>query len=285
MYDCLIIGGGPCGVACAIYLKQAGYNIAIVENELIGGQPSLTSNITNVVGFIGTGRDFCNILNQQIIDNNIEVIYGEAELKENNIYVDKQLIKSKAIVIATGSSPNKLKGFDNAHYCALCDGPLYKDKNVIVIGSGNSAYTEAIHLSKICKNVELLQDIKYPVLANNDLQKEVNSISNIQVINYEEIENSMDKYVTLKLGDHKHLLNYDGVFVSIGRTPNIQWINNIKSLEVNPNYNIVVSKKVINNIFAGGDIINKSIKQISTAINDGVVISQNVIKYLKENNE
>lgn len=283
MYDCAIVGGGPCGVACAIYLKQGGYNPLIIENELIGGQPLQTDNITNVVGFIGNGEEFGNILNKQVEDNNIEVLYGEASLIDNKLYVNDNIIDTKTIVIATGAKPRTLSKINKAHYCALCDGSLYINKSVIVIGSGNSAYTESLYLNNICREVILLQDINHRVRANNSLQEKVSN-TNIKIIKYDEIISDNGSTLTISNNDDIILIPYDGIFVSIGRDQNISWIKDLDKLEVDENYNVIKDNKVLSNIFAGGDVVNKRIKQISTAINDGIIISQNIIKYLEENN-
>ena len=281
MYDCVIIGGGPCGVACAIYLKQAGYNVAIVEEMLIGGQPLETENITNVVGFIGNGQDFGNILQKQIEDNDVKIIYGEATINDNEVYVNNSLIESKSIVIATGAIPNKLDGIKKPYYCALCDGPLFKDKNVVLIGSGNSAYSEALQLSKIANFVWFMQNTNYPNLANNDLKQQVNLIENIKCMPYNNLIEDTGEYLTFNCDQGILYLAYDAVFVAIGRTPNLKCFDN-REIFINENYNIIIDNQVNKKIFAGGDVLNKDIKQISTAINDGVVISQNVIKYLRE---
>ena len=287
MYDCTIVGGGPCGVACAIYLKQAGYKVVIVENELIGGQPLQTTNITNVVGFIGDGNKFGETLQEQISQNNIEVIYNEAKLVDKKLYIDNKEIETKTIVIATGATPTKLPNIYKCHYCALCDGLLYKDKIVAIIGNGNSAFTEALYLSKFCKEVNLLVSDKHRLLANETLQKQVSETNNIKVKFYDKIFQSTEHNLMLEheKGLSEELVEYDGLFVSIGRTPNIDWIENCNEIQVDLNYNVKFNNDLEfnKNIFAGGDVIDKPIKQISTAINDGVVISQNIIKYLKEN--
>ena len=288
MYDCAIVGGGPCGVACAIYLKQAGYNVVIIENELIGGQPLQTTNITNVVGFIGDGNKFGETLQEQLNQNNVEVIYNEAKLVNNILYIDNKEIETKTIVIATGATPKKLPHIHKCHYCALCDGLLYKDRLVAIIGNGNSAFTEALYLSKFCKNVNLLISDKHRILANEDLQKQVSETNNIKVKFYYNLFQPTDCNLILEheKGLNEELLEYDGLFVSIGRTPNINWIENCAKIETDFNYNVKFNNELEfnKNIFAGGDVIDKPIKQISTAINDGVIISQNIIKYLEENN-
>lgn len=281
MYDCVIIGGGPCGVACAIYLKQAGYDVVIVEEMIIGGQPLQTNNISNVVGFIGNGEQFGETLSKQLKDNNIEVLYGFGKIVDNKLFLDDNKIETKSIVIATGAKPNKIDIIKKPYYCSLCDGNLFKNKKVIVIGSGNSAYSEALHLSKIAKEVTLLQNVKFPILANNELKDKVNSVSNIHKGYYEDILEDDDDLLLVTINGEKHTISYDGIFVSIGRSPNLECIDNYANLNVDENYNIINGNIIYKNIFAGGDVLNKPIKQISTAINDGVVLSQKVIKYLR----
>ena len=280
MYDCIIIGAGPAGVACAIYVKQAGYNVAIIENELIGGQPLLTDNITNVVGFVGNGEQFGETLTKQLEYNSIEVLYGYGHIRNNKLYLEDEEIKTKCIVVATGARPNKILGIDNAHYCALCDGILYKDKIVVVIGSGNAAYGEAIHLSKIASSVVLLQNNNFPVLANHGLQEKVRALKNVEIISYDSIIDNSNKILTIKNNEIVSQISYDGIFVSIGRTPNIECIETANvSFD---GYDVYISG-IHDRIFAIGDVLNKPVKQISTAINDGVLCSQEVIKCLKEN--
>ena len=280
MYDCVIIGAGPAGAACAIYVKQAGYNVAIIENELIGGQPLLTDSITNVVGFVGTGEQFGQTLTKQLEDNNIEILYGYGCIKNSKLYLDKKEIETKCIVIATGAKPNKMPEIDNAHYCALCDGILYKDKKVIVIGSGNVAYGEALYLSKIASNIILLQNNNFPILVNHDLQEKVNKLDNIEIISYDHIIDNSNKILTIKSSEAISQISYDGIFVSIGRTPNLDCIESVNiSFD---SYDVYIDG-IHDRIFAIGDVLNKPIKQISTAIGDGVVCSQKVIKYLEEN--
>lgn len=280
MYDCVIIGAGPAGVACAIYVKQAGYNVAIIENELVGGQPLLTDNITNVVGFVGNGEQFGEVLSKQLEDNKIEVLYGYGHIKSNKLYLDEEEVETKCIVIATGAKPNKIPEIDNAHYCALCDGILYKGKKVIVIGSGNVAYGEAIHLSKITSNVILLHNNDFPILANHDLQEEIKELDNVEILNYDNIIDNSNKILTVKSNEAVSQISYDGIFVSIGRTPNLDCIesNDVSFYD----YDVYIDR-IHDRVFAVGDVLNKPIKQISTAINDGVICSQKIIKNLKEN--
>ena len=201
-----------------------GYNVDIIENELIGGQPLLTDSITNVIGFVGTGEQFGQTLTKQLEDNNIEILYGYGCIKNSKLYLDKEEIETKCIVIATGAKPNKLSEIDNAHYCALCDGILYKDKKVIVIGSGNVAYGEALYLSKIASNIILLQNNNFPILVNHDLQEKVNKLGNIEIISYDHIIDNSNKILTIKSSEAISQISYDGIFVSIGRTPNLDCI-------------------------------------------------------------
>lgn len=293
-YDCIIIGGGPCGVAAALYIKQAGYEVAIIEKDIIGGAPRYTTTLNNVAGFIGTGEEFANNLEQQVADNNIDVIYDKvnevAYNSKNELYVfNKHKICSSTLVIATGSCPmkmEKLQGYSNVHYCSLCDGPLYKDKSVVVFGGGNSAFTEAINLSKICKEVTLLALKQYGFTATKALQEKAKLISNIKLDVYEDFRylkgcSWLEYWQFDNRVDHK--IDVDGIFVSIGRSPNV-----VETRRASPEYDgyhvtstyNVLHKRKLSSLFAGGDVITKPIKQISTAINDGVEISRQVINYL-----
>lgn len=309
-YDTIVIGGGPCGVAASIYIKQAGYNVAIIEKEIIGGAPRYTTTINNVAGFIGTGEEFANNLEQQVADNNIDVIYDEVKeiVYDNERYVfSKHNICSKTLVIATGSYPLKLEqleGYPNVHYCALCDGPLYKGKDVVVIGGGNSAFTEAIHLSNICRSVTLLALEDYGFTAEQGLQGKARSTSNIKLDMYDALIANGEN-MTLRYWDSKHsylldefirthnsvndtVVKADAVFVSIGRKPNFvvyparssrygYEVSESHRIEKKPHTRHIIPLS----IFAGGDVVDKPIKQISTAISDGVEISKQVITYLR----
>ena len=296
-YDVAVIGGGPCGVAALTYLVQAGYKCCLIEKEIVGGQPRYTTNITNLVGFEGTGEDLANMLDKKVQELNVDVYdldfkgYGFTLLKMYSIEDKDIRIDAKAVVIATGSKPKKLEELEkanlkNIHYCSLCDGPLYKGKNVVVFGGGNSAITEALHLSKICNKVAVLTLNKYGFTATKSLLDEAKKADNIILSTY----TGLDKDHIIGIENLDFPEKIDGIFVSIGRSPNSEMLDKSqldkdgfikvnKHFKVKTSYNNGYSK----GLFAGGDVISKDVRQISTAISDGVIISQEVIKYLRRN--
>ncbi len=281
MYDCVIIGGGPCGVTCAIYLKQAGYTPVIIEKEIIGATLLQTSQISNVIGFIGSGEELANKLNEQVTQNNIDVIYGEATIKDGKVFINDKQLDTMTILIASGTVSRTLPMLKKPHYCALCDGSLYKSKTTLIIGSGNSAYTEALHLSNICKKVILLQYTQSKIRANKELQDRLNLIPNIEIVKYDEILDDNNNILTIQIDEHLKDIQYDGIFVSIGKIQNTNLIQSIKSFIVNNDYTVEINNVHYYNIFAGGDILDKPIRQIITASADGVAVSQQIIDYLR----
>lgn len=281
MYDCAIIGGGPCGVTCAIYLKQAGYTPVIIENEIIGATLLQTSQISNVIGFIGSGEELAHKLDAQVTLNNIDVIYGEATIVGGKVFVNNEEIPTKTILIATGTVSRTLPMLKKPHYCALCDGNLYKSKTTLVIGSGNSAYTEAIHLSNICKKVILLQCTQSQIRANKELQDRLNLMSNVEIVKYDEILDDNNNILTIQINKHIEDIQYDGIFISIGKVQNTNLVQRLKSFVVNDDYTVEINNIHYYNIFAGGDVLDKPTRQIITASADGVLVSQKIIEHLR----
>ena len=167
-FDCIIIGAGISGCTASIYLKRAGLNILMLEKKAIGGQIINTSEIENYPTITSTdGFTFSENLKKQIKNLNIEIKYEEVlDIKNNDVkevVTKNNTYLTKNIIIATGRIPKKLE-LDNENtllgkgisYCATCDGFFYKNKNVAILGGGNSALEAAIYLSKICNNVTII---------------------------------------------------------------------------------------------------------------------------------
>lgn len=294
-YDVAIIGGGPCGTAAAIYLKQAGYRCCIIENEIIGGQPTYTTQISNLVGFQGTGEDLANIMQEQLDKLKIDIIYGKLEHLRykfgtvKHILIKGNHITARVVVIATGARPKTIEDLNsnNVHYCGLCDGALYRDKEVVIIGGGNSAFTEGLYLSNICKKVTILGLEEHNFNPNEDLFRRFVSKDNCECELYTSyIYNETSKVFTIWNDNENTVtdINADGIFISIGREANAEFIQCNKKngcIVVDKHFRVKDNNHIIKGIYAGGDVINKPIKQISTAIADGVHISQEVIEFLR----
>lgn len=277
-FDCVIVGCGIAGMTAAIYLKRANVNFCIIDFSSPGGTLNKIKTINNYPGFIQiSGPDLAFKVFNQISNLDILVKYGKVLKIENNIITtDKEEIIAKKIIIATGRPPkrlNLLEDLENVSYCALCDGNLYKDKNVVLIGKSELAFEEAIYLSSICKQVIIISDeeINYQKLKDykNIILKEKNSLKLITK------ENNIVKEIITD----KEVIKTDGVFVYNGYEPKTDFVKNIKL----KNGYIVVNKNMKSSnddIYACGDIILKDIYQITTAISEATIAAINVKKQL-----
>ena len=279
-HDVVIIGSGIAGMTAGIYLKRNNINCLIIENDAPGGQLNRSNAIENYPGYVSIdGPSLAyNIYNQvskleidYLFDDIINIDYDDNIIKTN----DKE-IKYKYLIIATGRSPKKLDILNKyegngVSYCAICDGNLYKNKDVLVVGGGNSAFEEAMYLSNICNSVTIMH-------RNDNLRADSHSIDkvsnkeNIEIILNEEIKNIFeeDKFII----NNKYKV--DGIFVCIGYIPN----SNIFNIKKENDYIVVDShyRTNISNVYAVGDVIKKEVYQLTTATNDATIASIDIIK-------
>lgn len=299
IYDTVIIGAGIAGMTAAIYLKRSNLDILLIDKDAPGGQLNKISTIENYPGYLQiSGPELSQKLFEQINNLNIEYHYGNALeiIDENQIKIVKtnqEEIKTKTIILALGRTPNKLnleneekllnKGIS---YCALCDGPLFKNKEVAVIGSGNSAVEESIYLSNICKKVTLI------IRSNNfkaeeTLLNQLKNKENIE-IKYNSVVNTIigenNKLKAIKLTNNE-LINIEGLFIYIGSTPNINFLETL-NLETEKNF-IKVDKNMqtsIKGIYAVGDVIKKDVYQLTTATSEATIAAISIKNILNKTN-
>ena len=291
IYDCIIVGSGIAGMSSAIYLKRANKDILLLESYMPGGQINNTSNVENYPGFTKIdGPTLVMNLHDQINSMEIPLKYEKVINinKEDNFIVEtnKEKYLTKNIILATGRTPNKL-GIEEefigkgVSYCALCDGNLYKNEEIVVVGGGNSAFEESLYLSKICKKVTILNRSD-KLKASMILQEEVSKQNNIEVIYNCSIEkiNSLDNKI-VSVSTNKGDINCTGIFIYIGLTPNLDYIN--LDLEKENNYIIVDNKMKTNieGIYACGDIIKKDVYQIITAASEGAIAATSIIRSME----
>ncbi len=288
-FDCIIIGAGISGCTAAIYLKRAGLNILMLEKKAIGGQIINTSEIENYPTITSTdGFTFSENLKKQIENLNIEIKYEEVlDIKNNTIkevITKNNIYLTKNIIISTGRTPRKLE-LDNENtllgkgisYCATCDGFFYKNKDVAILGGGNSALEAAIYLSKICNSITIINRSE-KLRADYELINEVKNLENIQIIYNEQIKELKENNGYLDgivLNDRT--LKVDGLFVYIGLIPTLPFIKNV-NLNLDNGY-IAVDDKMktnIDGIYACGDIIKKDLYQIITAASEGAIAASNI---------
>lgn len=296
--DLIIIGAGPSGVSAAIYAKRANLDFIIFEKFAIGGQVINAFEIENYPGFNKIfGSDLAINFMNNLTALNIEVKYEEVVSLEKNedIFILKTSLDNvyyaKNVILALGSNPRKLnlpnedqftgRGIS---YCAMCDGNFYKDKEILVYGGGNSAISEALFLTNIVKKLTIVS--RSNLRADKYLVEELSSKQNVDILENKLvdsliIDNNEIKGVRLKDKFNNEItsLNIKGIFVYIGTIPSTSFLTNLGILnkegyiEVNNHF-----ETKINNLYAIGDVINKDLRQIVTATNDGAF----AIHYLLE---
>lgn len=294
IYDTVVIGSGVAGMTAAIYLKRANLNILLLEKSAPGGQINRTASITNYPGIkeIDGPSLSLNIL-EQLKSLDIETKYGnvlniiDGEIK--TIKTDLEEIKTKTVLIATGRNPKEL-GLEHekqltgrgVSWCAICDGPLYKDKTVAVVGGGNSAFEEALYLSTIVKKLYLIHR-RDTFRADNILVEKLKEKENVEFILNSTITklNEKDNHLESIEVNNKEI-KVDGLFIYIGFKPETDIFNNL-NLELDDGY-ILVDKNMktnIKGIYAAGDVIKKDYYQISTAVGEAATAALTIKRDLE----
>jgi thioredoxin reductase (NADPH) len=302
-YDLAIIGSGPAGLTAAIYGARANLKTVIFEKGIVGGQIAWTDNIENYSGFnsIG-GMDLSKKMLEQAEKQGaelkkIEVKKIQDKVKEKVLETDEGEIKVKAIIVAVGSNPRKLgvkgeKEFENkgVHYCALCDGAMYKNKDVAVIGGGDAAIKEAIFLSKIAKKVYVIHR-RDELRAEKRHQEIAFKKKNIEFVWDSVVTEFIGEKFLQKLKVHNKKTNTDseldvnGSFTYIGHIPATAWIdvdkNEVGYIKTNDK-----RETSVKGIFAAGDCVEGGLAQIATSVGDGAVAADSAEKYIEGiNNE
>lgn len=281
MYDCLIIGGGLAGLTAAIYTARAGLSTAVIEGEQCGGQAVMADLVENYPGFVGSGYELAEKTEQQAENVGVEIIYDEIKSVDFEGKVKKAVgfensYEGKFVIVATGAK-HKRAGFQGEEnftgagvsYCAVCDGAFFADMEVAVIGGANTAVSEAIYLSNICKKVYLIYR-KDKLRADNTLVERLNTKGNIEVL-YNIIPVKVDGNDNVeKLITDKGELSVKGVFVAVGFNPSTTIFENKLELDeygyIKTDSNLATN---VSGVFAVGDCRTKQLRQMITAASDG----------------
>jgi thioredoxin reductase (NADPH) len=299
-YDVIVLGAGPGGLTAGLYLCQSKINTVLIDIALPGGQVSTTHEVSNYPGFIEPQAGYLLSHNMSEQTKLCGTVYKVAvdvtkvDLEKKEIVIDEfETVKAKKIIIATGTTPNRtgatgekeLKG-KGISYCATCDAKYFDNKEVVVIGGGNSAVEESDFISRFASKVTIVHQFD-KLTANKKAQEKLFSNPRISVIfNSEprafvkedgrmvtEIENIVSK-------EHSKLVS-DGVFVFIGMKPNIELFRDKLSLDqwgyIKADENMQTS---VSDIFAVGDVISKKYRQITTAVADGTIAAMAIAKEL-----
>lgn len=281
MIDVLIVGAGPAGCAAAVYLKRYGFNVKVIEKSIVGGNVVFTNKVDNYLGiFDETGLNLSTKFKEHLKFLDIEIINDQVlsiEKKDNFILkLKNSTLESKYLILASGRTFKKL-GLENEEkyvgrgisFCAICDGPMTKNKNIVVVGGGNSAFEETLHLAKYAKKITIL--VRDEIRADKYLVDKVKSLDNVTISLKEEIlEYKGDIYLT-SIVTNKREINVDAVFLYVGLVPQIDYLEDL-NLNIKNNY-IIVDKNYKTNIdrcYAVGDVIDKRMYQIATSVAEGV---------------
>jgi thioredoxin reductase (NADPH) len=295
-YDVIIIGAGPAGLTAGIYTARARLNTILVENGLYGGQINNTEHIENFPGFPDgiDGMELGSLMRKQAEKFGVKMLTGEVTGLE--IKNDTKIVKTSegdfaadSIIIAGGSQRQKLDvpgerefAGKGVSYCATCDGAFFKDRIVAVVGGGNAALTEALHLARFASKVIVIHR-RSQMTAQFIIQERANAEPKITLLLDTVIEAvEGEQFVrSIKLNNTKtgakSTLEVSGVFVSIGSKPATDYVKGI--LQLDPFGYIVTNEKMETNvpgIYATGDIRANSARQAITAAGDGATAAVNI---------
>ena len=302
IHEVIIIGSGPAGLSAAIYASRAGLSPLLLTGRAIGGQAATTDRIENYPGFPEgiAGSELTRLMQEQAERFGAQVVLDEVTVVDLSAHpfkvktYDKEYA-AKALIVATGISPRKLgvPGEEEfigrgVSFCATCDGPFYKDKGVVVVGGGNSAVEEALFLTRFASKVHIVHR-RDRLRADRILQARAEGNERIEFV--------WNSVVTEILGDVKvmgvrlknvktgeeSVLEADGVFVYIGNVPNTQLFAG--QLELDERGYIVTDERQrtsVNGVFAAGDVQERVLQQVATAVGSGAKAAMEVERFIAE---
>ena len=319
-YDLIIIGGGPAGLTAAIYASREGADVLLIERSGLGGQAGITVGLDNFPGFPEgiSGQEFSERVTLQARRFGVEILQAvdverlEMEEGYHEVYTsDGKHYHSKAILISTGASYRRLEvpGEDDyigagIHFCATCDGPFYKGaKEIVVIGGGNSAVEEGLHLTNFADKVTLLVRGDRLTASQIAIDKATEPTSRIEVkynTVVDSIEGENSKLKTIKFhfkdGDKPEEIHPAAAFIFIGQTPNTGFLKNYVALD---KYGFVLTghdidhgkdgigmeplpfEASLSGIFVAGDARHGSTKQVASAVGEGAAASISIREFLR----
>lgn len=291
MYDLIIIGMGISGISAAIYAKRGGLNVLIIENNTPGGLINKINKIENYPGFQSiSGPDLAfnlfTTINELKIPYKLEEVTDVTLAEIKQVKTTQQTYKCHNLLIASGRHFKKL-GLEREEEflgrgistCALCDGALYKNSDIAVVGGGSSALSEALYLANIVNKVYLIHR-REEFRGEETLVEQVKQKANIEVILNNEVTKLKiedDKLTGVILKDNQEI-NIKGLFIYIGFIPNTQFLANT-SLKMANGYILVDDNQQTNikGVYASGDVTQKEIYQIINAASEGAIAAINII--------
>ncbi len=298
VYDVIIVGAGIAGMTAAIYAKRANKTVLVLESKTYGGQIINTFNIANWPGEPGiSGVDLSQNVYKQVKDLGAEVEFSEVVAIEDDgetkkVKTDDDTYVGRSLIIAAGSVDREMDvpreqemTGRGVSYCATCDGAFYKDKDVAIVGGGNTAFYDALYLADVAKKVYLVHR-RDSFRADAALVEKVRAKKNVEFVleaHPVEIlgEKKVEGLVVEKKDGEKQNLAVDGIFVAVGRVPATKIFSNLVDLD-EKGY-IVAGEDCHTScagVFVAGDCRVKTTRQLVTAASDGAVAANEAVQYL-----
>jgi thioredoxin reductase (NADPH) len=302
-YDAIVIGGGPAGLTAGIYLSRARLKTLIINEGTVGGQMILTHEIANYPGVESiSGYQLADIMRKQAksfgceIKSNVNISNIELDGEVKSVTLDDgNIFTSDSIILSPGGRSRTLgvTGEDNfkgkgISYCATCDGDFFTDKEIVVVGGGNSALEEAVSLTKYARKVTIVHQFDHFQAFEHAIEEaqnhsKINFVMESTITAFYGNENL--EQVDIKNQNTGEITRFktDGVFIFIGYIPNTESLKGL--IELNKWGEIVVKSDMSTNIegvYAAGDSIAKRFRQVTTAVGDGTVAALAASNYLHE---
>ena len=299
MHDIVVIGGGPAGLTAAVYGCRMGKSVLVIEKEVFGGQIVNSPKVENIPGFSSiSGEEFADLCLEQAMGQGCEVALEKVSevIKSAEGFLVKTSdggeYEAGCVILATGTTHRTLglEGEEELigngiHFCAVCDGDLYRGKDVVVIGGGNSAFVEANILARTAGRLVMLQDLpEFTAEARSQEELfsnyEVETHLSARVTRYETQDGRLTGVRYLENGE-EHSVRCDGIFLSVGHIPENGLFASLAKLDAQGYFEAdETGLTQTPGVFAAGDCRTKSLRQVATACSDGANAAIAACRYL-----
>ena len=302
MYDTMIIGAGPAGMTAALYAARSNLKVALLERGIYGGQMNNTAEIENYPGYARiSGPELAEKMFEPLENLGVEHLFGQVEKIEDHgdykkIIIEDEVFETKTVILASGANHRHLGvpgeeeyNSRGVSYCAVCDGAFFRDEDLLVVGGGDSAVEEAIFLTRFAKSVTIVHRrdqlraqklLQERAFANEKISFIWDSV--VKEIKGDNRRETSVVFENVKTGQISES-DFGGVFIYVGLDPVSDFV---KDLGICDEAGWIVTdqhmKTAIDGIYAIGDVRQKDLRQITTAVGDGAVAGQEVYKYITE---